>query len=104
MHECTVGILHDHYLDKTNIIEHLHNEAHGWNSHAKTMNFLKQNLEGYKPLKSDYKATDFLDKRKSGSMSMFNNCPYCGAKIDWKAIKQSVSVPTKTTEPNEHEK
>lgn len=90
MHVCTIGKLRDSLLDVQDIKSKLEEEAYGWNSHAKTMNMLQQHRESYKPAKYDYKPTDYLDMRKSGSITMFNNCPYCGNKIDWKAIKSTL--------------
>jgi len=31
---------------------------------------------------------DFLDRRKSSNLIHFNNCPYCGKKIDWKELRK----------------
>lgn len=36
--------------------------------------------------KERVKSKDYLDKRHNMS-EMFNYCPYCGEKIDWKKIK-----------------
>ena len=33
--------------------------------------------------------SDYCDMRKSVDMTRFKHCPLCGAKIDWKAIKES---------------
>ena len=30
---------------------------------------------------------DYCDKRKSTDLTRFEYCPYCGKKIDWKALK-----------------
>lgn len=81
-----IGYLHDWVLlsEAKGILQ---NEAHGWNSHSKTMNSLTRGNE--KLLKEDYKASDFLDGRK-GYMSMFKFCPYCGDKINWREIKKAI--------------
>lgn len=34
-----------------------------------------------------YTLDDYCDKRKSTNLTRFNYCPFCGKKIDWKAIK-----------------
>ncbi len=48
---------------------------------------LRMQKEGY--LKRGYKPLDYLDKRYNMS-KMFDYCPYCGEKIDWKTIKKLV--------------
>lgn len=34
-----------------------------------------------------YTREDYCDRRVSTNLHHFNHCPKCGAKIDWKAIK-----------------
>jgi hypothetical protein len=43
-----------------------------------------------KTLKNDFKPVDLLDQRR-GHMVIFNNCPYCGDKINWRKIKGLVA-------------
>lgn len=31
---------------------------------------------------------DFLDKRKNTNLTHFNNCPFCGEKINWKELRK----------------
>lgn len=81
----TIGILHDP-VTKSEIKDLLHSEANGWNRHANRMNSLRLCS---KPLRSDYKPADFLDRRRC-LMTMFNYCPYCSAKINWKKIRKSL--------------
>lgn len=46
------------------------------------------------PTYTPSKVTDFLDKRKSYGF-LFNFCPRCGVKIDWKTIKEELCQYTK---------
>ncbi len=48
---------------------------------------IRMQKEGHS--KKGCKPLDYLDKRQSMS-EMFNYCPFCGDKIDWKAIKKEV--------------
>lgn len=82
----TIGILHEPVV-KSEIVRVLKNEAHGWNSHSQTMNSLTRGNE--KLMKEDYKPVDFLDRRR-GYMTMFNHCPYCGEKINWRSIRKEI--------------
>lgn len=91
-----IGLLRDNKLRLSNYVSMLDSEAFGWNKHADTMNWLNGNTK----LKNDWRPSDFLDGRKALTDS-FNYCPECGEKLNWKLLKQSVSVPTKTPEPNE---
>ena len=86
--ECdhTIGYLKDWVL-LSGLQGTLKNEAFGWNKDAKMMKLI--NAEKYADYKDDYKPIDFLDGRKT-NMTMFNFCPDCGAKIDWKTIKKGV--------------
>lgn len=82
----TIGYLHD-WVRQSELKAKLDSEAYGWNRHSKTMNGLVRNNE--KLLREDYKPKEFLDRRK-GYMTMFNYCPYCGEKINWKEIKKAM--------------
>ena len=82
----TVGYLHD-WVTQSELKDKLESEAIGWNRHSSTMNLLTRGNE--KVLREDYTAKEFLDRRK-GYMTMFNYCPYCGEKIDWKANKKGL--------------
>lgn len=35
---------------------------------------------------------DYIDKRK-GLSTLFNYCPLCGAKINWRKIKKDLTLP-----------
>jgi hypothetical protein len=39
-----------------------------------------------------FEPKDYLDRRK-GLSTMFNFCPWCGLKINWRDIKKSVQAP-----------
>lgn len=82
----TVGYLHE-FVVQSELKSKLDSEAYGWNSHSKTINALNVKSNGQR--KEDYKPIDFLDRRK-GYMTMFNHCPYCGEKINWKDIKKAI--------------
>lgn len=82
-HQCVIGTLRDTDLHYGDIIPTLKNEASQWNNHSEFMNM----LEGKDRLKIDYKAIDFIDSRKSGCITKYNYCPYCGLVIDWIGIK-----------------
>jgi hypothetical protein len=62
------------------------NECKGWNTHGETMANLTGNTKRYL---SDRKPIEFFDRRR-GFMTMFNNCPYCGEKINWREIKKAI--------------
>ena len=35
-----------------------------------------------------YKLEDYFDRRKSTNFTLFDYCPYCGEKINWKELKE----------------
>ena len=81
----TVAMQGDTLFTQSEIGERVKNEAYSWTSHSKTMASLKgepDKAETFEPL-------HFLDRRR-GYMTLFNNCPFCGEKINWKAIKDEV--------------
>jgi len=80
----TVGYLHN-FVTESALKEVLMSESRGWNRYAETMNSFGEKH------KTDNKPKDFLDRRR-GFMTLFNNCPYCGEKINWKAIKSEIST------------
>jgi hypothetical protein len=82
----TIGYLHN-FVTESEVKDVLASEARGWNSYAQTMNSFGEDH------KTDYKPRDFLDRRR-GLLTMFNNCPNCGEKIKWKAIKAEISTLT----------
>ena len=84
----TIGYLNK-FVTVSEIAQTLKDEALGWNSHNKTLNSLIRGNDNL--LKEDYQPKDFLDRRR-GYMTMFNNCPYCGEKINWREIKKAIKV------------
>ena len=82
----TVGYLHN-WVTQSELKDRLESEAYGWNSHSSTLNSFARGNK--KALREDYTAREFLDRRK-GHMTVFNYCPYCGEKIDWKEIKKAI--------------
>jgi len=78
----TLGYIND-FISQCEIIDVIKNECYRWNQHGKTMAELTGDTKKYK---SDRKPIDFLDRRH-GYMTIFNYCPYCGEKINWKDIK-----------------
>ena len=92
MHETcnhTVAYLND-FISESEIVDTLINESYSWSEYNKTM----LSLCGGKQYDKQYKPSDFLDRRK-GLLTMFNYCPYCGEKINWKEIKASLNLETK---------
>ena len=74
--ECWIGVRYDY--EDTDIT---------------TLAELKEHIEIMKRLPSyfhqnPYELVDYCDKRKSTDLTRFNYCPFCGKKIDWKAIKE----------------
>ncbi|HUU53242.1 MAG TPA: hypothetical protein VMW44_01210 [Candidatus Bathyarchaeia archaeon] len=78
----TIGFLQE-FVNQSKIKKVIENECYSWNRHGKTMAELTGDTKEYK---SDIKPVDFLDRRR-GYMTIFNYCPYCGEKINWKDIK-----------------
>jgi hypothetical protein len=79
-----IGMLRDTFLRPSNIKSIIEDDVYSANRYRKNIAFLKGEE------KPELICTaDFFDRRK-GYMTMFNNCPYCGVKVDWKAAKQSV--------------
>ena len=81
----TVAYMSD-FIVQSEIAQVIENECYGWNVHGKTMSSLTGDKENYR---SDRKPIEFLDRRR-GYMTMFNNCPYCGEKINWREIKKGI--------------
>ena len=82
----TVGYLHG-FVTASEIAKTLKNEAISLNSYNETLNRLTRGNDNL--LKEDYHPRDFIDRRR-GHMKMFNHCPYCGEKINWREIKKEI--------------
>ena len=69
-HECTIGIWHDYHYSKLVTFEEL--------------------KECNKTFKCVYSMEQHLDWRYNTNITRFVHCPYCGKKIDWKGMKDSL--------------
>lgn len=79
MHECIIGILSNY--DTTDVV---------------TLSELKNHIELSKRLchifhTKPYELADYCDRRKSTDLTLFDYCPKCGKKINWKSIKKGGS-------------
>lgn len=81
----TVAYMHD-FITHSELVQVVKNECYGWNTHGETMASITGDHDKYT---SNHKPIDFLDRRR-GRASMFNNCPYCGERIDWRKLKELV--------------
>ena len=79
----TVSYLHN-FVTESELTAVLKAEVQSWNSYGE---------RDERIIPREYKATDFLDRRK-GYITMFNHCPYCGDKIDWRSIKKHIAEVT----------
>jgi hypothetical protein len=52
-----------------------------------TLEALEEEITSNRLLGRGYTREQYFDKRCSTNLYHFNHCPKCGAKIDWKAIK-----------------
>jgi hypothetical protein len=80
--DCFVGVFHDNNekLYLSNVYEILA-------EHSRTTEMLFDHDLIKKPIM----IKQYLDRR-SGYMTFFNYCPYCGNKIKWKEIKSNCGV------------
>jgi rRNA maturation endonuclease Nob1 len=81
MCDCWIGILNDydqsneHHFYLSDVEEKLNHRA----AHSVFVVGLSYHLKAYKP-------TDYIDRRR-GLSTLFNFCPLCGSKINWKGIR-----------------
>ena len=84
--ECCIGIIHDYNNTRTVTLAELKDyikdrlELREYNSKVLL-------TEEYNHLFKYWDLKEYCDKRKSTDLTRFNHCPFCGKKIDWKAIK-----------------
>ena len=80
--DCFIGIFHNdnEELHKNTVYERL-------SEHSRTTEMLFE----HRLIKSPITIKQYLDKR-SGFMTFFNYCPYCGEKIKWKQIKSECGI------------
>ena len=81
-HEHIIGIFHNY--DDTDIVtfdelQELVQHEHDYYEWKITHGF---------PEAKDRTLSDYCDRRKATALFRFNYCPYCGEKIDWKALKE----------------
>jgi len=88
MKECdhTIMHLHDensivHFVNQSRVIEKVISAA----KYANQYHYIMDNGEQKKAFKPQH----WLDRRR-GLSTIFDNCPYCGDKIDWKGIKKDL--------------
>ncbi len=74
------------FIIQSEIVNVIKNECREWNNYGLKMIGLVGKKKEYR---SDRKPIEFLDRRR-GYMTMFNNCPYCGEKINWGEIKKAL--------------
>ena len=78
--ECYIGIKHDYEDTRLATLKQLKDEIE-W------LQGRKESFAEYGINNKIYTLVDYCDKRKSTDLTQFNYCPFCGKKIDWKAIK-----------------
>ena len=77
--ECCIGIKHDYEDTRLVTLKQLKDEIEWLQSR-------KESFAEYGINNKIYTLVDYCDKRKSTDLTQFNYCPFCGKKIDWKAI------------------
>lgn len=84
MCNCWLGILNAYDQCETNnlytdsIKKRLSDNA----KHSRNMSAVAKNWKAFAP-------KDYIDKRK-GLSTLFNFCPWCGLKINWKQIRKNL--------------
>lgn len=82
--DCLIGILNDYEQSETNslymsdYIQKLYDQA---NKSNRLKDIFKDRREIFPP--------DYLDRRK-GYARLYNCCPYCGTKINFKKLKENL--------------
>lgn len=71
---------------RNKIAEYVKNECYTWNRYSDLMIDATGDTKRYN---ANRKPKEFLDRRR-GYMTMFNHCPYCGEKINWREIKKTI--------------
>ena len=83
-HECVIGLLSD-YDDLRLVTVELLRAYIGGNRKFNEW----CDLHGYGSMKRKvFTLADYGDKRTSTDLTRFDFCPYCGKRIDWKAIRR----------------
>lgn len=83
-HECVIGLLSDY--DDLNLVTVSLLRVHiGANEDFNEW----CDFHGYESVKRKvFTLADYSDKRKNTDLARFDFCPYCGKRIDWKAIRR----------------
>lgn len=81
---CFIGYLNSYNMESTKDL-YLNDFVDKITCEVKTVNLLNKEL--YQSNKI-VKPLDYFDRRK-GFSRLFNYCPNCGKKIDWKKIKEN---------------
>lgn len=80
-HECVIGLWHRDFVSElvtlSELKEHIIEHNHTMSQFAEFLN------ASYK----ERTLKDYVDRRKSTNFYLFDCCPGCGKKIDWKAIR-----------------
>jgi hypothetical protein len=81
--DCLIGICHNknEMMYKSDALEILTYNSNG-----------SKQMERHGFVKQSFDALDYLDRRR-GFCSLFNYCPHCGIKIDWKEVKAMFATP-----------
>lgn len=82
-HECYIGIRHDYENTDIVTLEELkkHIESEKWLAEQ------NKDSEFWQSICSKYTLDDYCDMRKGTDLTRFRYCPFCGQKIDWKAMR-----------------
>lgn len=89
MHECIIGLLNE--LEGSELVSCLELQLYVKEQESKKESY--ENDPYYRIThfpKFFYSLSDYCDKRKSTNLTRFDFCPYCGNKIDWKALRKLV--------------
>ena len=82
-HECYIGIRHDY--ENTDIVTFEELKKH-IKSEKRLAEQNKDN-EFWQSICSKYTLDDYCDMRTGTDLTRFRYCPFCGQKIDWKAMR-----------------
>ncbi len=80
-HECVIGLLYRCDGGELATLD-------GLKEHIQENMRLAPLRSGYGIDSKVYMPSDYADKRKSTDLCRYDYCPFCGKKIDWKAIKK----------------
>ena len=88
MCNCWIGVLNDYDQSDTNnlYLDDYISKLKERSERTKTMHSMSPGMFRYTTEPSDY-----LDRRKSMA-NLFNYCPECGIKINWKKLKKDLQA------------